>query len=233
MTWPSRTVLAHEIATSRSRWREEPRWLNQHRAELTALAVQLYPADYRVPGIALLAPPEWLAAQPIELGSLASHLSERSQTAEVNGSEPESAAVRPMRTAELRFECYTSAIKHLSPPALFESRPSYRLLDVALPARRLEFGLATYFDKLDVCEALAHETAALCMIEGLAASSEKLRGSLPFRELIGDPFDPQRRAIIPAIATLTIRRRRYRPSLRFCYIGAIQRRWLSAEAPTV
>jgi len=34
-------------------------------------------------------------------------------------------------------------------------------------------------------------------------------GRLPFRDLIGDPFDPARRAIIPAISTLTVRLRRY------------------------
>jgi len=61
----------------------------------------------------------------------------------VDGSEPESGATRPLRTAGMRFERYSSAIKCLSPPALFESRPSYRLLGAALSARRLEFGIAT------------------------------------------------------------------------------------------
>jgi hypothetical protein len=100
-------------------------------------------------------------------------------------------------------------MKHLSPPALFESRPSYRLLNISLAKRQLEFGLAAYFDKLDICEALAHETAAVCMAQGLPSSPDALRGRLPFRDLIGDPFDLRRRAIIPAIATLTIRLRRY------------------------
>ncbi len=43
----------------------------------------------------------------------------------------------------------------------------------------------------------------------LAAPGHQLRGRLPFRELIADPFDPLRRAIVPAITTLTIRLRRY------------------------
>lgn len=198
-----------EIAASRLRWREERHWLNQHRSELATLVVQLYPAEYRLPGTAVLAPPEWLAAEPVELGSLALRLDEGPQAVEVDGSEPASEGTRPLRTAGVRFARYTSAIKHLSPPALFESRPSYRLLDVSLPSRRLEFGLAAYFDKIDVCEALAHETATACLAQGMPTSPEHLRGRLPFRELIGDPFDPRRRAIIPAIATLTIRRRRY------------------------
>lgn len=204
-----------EVVASQSRWLDERRWLNRHRAELAKMAVQLYRPGYRVPGIAMLAHPDWLATEPIELGSLALHLDEGPQTAEVRGSEPESAATRPLRAAGQRFERYTSAIEQLSPPALFESRPSYRLLDAAPAARRLEFGLGAYFDKLDICEALAHETAAVCMAEGLPASAEKLRGLLPFRELIGDPFEPQRRAIIPAVATLTIRRRCHRAEPSF------------------
>ncbi|MGH3932827.1 MAG: helix-turn-helix domain-containing protein [Pseudonocardiaceae bacterium] len=198
-----------QIAASRLRWRDERRWLNQHRSELAKLAVQLYPPEHRVPHTTVIAPPEWLPSEPLELGSLTLRLDEGSQITEVDGSEPESAAARPLRTAGLRFERYTSAMKHLSPPALFESRPSYRLLKAALSTRRIELGLANYFDKIDVCEAIAHETAAVCMVEGLSHSPESLQRKLPFRKLIGDPFDSQRRAIIPAIATLTIRLRRY------------------------
>jgi len=205
----SRDDASPVIAASRLRWREERRWLNQHRAELAKLAVQLYPLEHRVPHTTVIAPPEWLLAKPLELGSLALRLDEEPQTAEVDGSEPESAATRPLRTAGLRFERYTSAIKHLSPPALFESRPSYRLLDASMAVQRLEFGLGTYFDKIDVCEAIGHEAAAVCMAEGSPSPPEWLRGRLPFRELIGNPFDPRRRVIIPGIATLTIRLRRY------------------------
>ncbi|MGH3942045.1 MAG: helix-turn-helix domain-containing protein [Pseudonocardiaceae bacterium] len=204
-----RDDVSSEIAVSRLRWRDERRWLNQHRAELARLAVQLYPAEYRLPRTAVLAHPEWLAGGPVELDALALRLDERPQTVEVDGTEFESELTRPLRSTGARFERYTSAMKHLSPPALFESRPSYRLLDISLAARRLEFGLGAYFDKLDVCEALAHEVAAVCMGEGLPCSPERLRGRLPLRELISDPFDLGRRAVIPGIATLTIRLRRY------------------------
>jgi transcriptional regulator with XRE-family HTH domain len=210
----ARRLVSHdsaspEITASRLQWRNERRWLNQHRSELAKLVAQLYPAEHRVPRAALLALPDWLPAEPVELGSLALRLDERPQTAVVDGSEAESEATRPLRTAESRFERYTSAIKHLSPPTLFESRPSYRLLDLSLATRRLEFGLANYFDKIDVCEVLAHEVAGVCMAKGVPSVPDPLGGRLPFRALIGDPFDPQRRAIIPAIATLTIRLRRY------------------------
>ncbi|MGH3913140.1 MAG: helix-turn-helix domain-containing protein [Pseudonocardiaceae bacterium] len=205
----SRNDASPEIAASRLRWCEERRWLHQHQPQLATLARQLYPAEYRLPHTGLLARPEWLLPEPVELASLTLRLDERPQTVGVNGSEPESEAVRPLRTAGVRFERYTSAMKHLNPPTLFKGGPGYRLLDASLASRRLEFGLAGYFDMIDVPEALTHEIAAVCIVEGLPRSAESLRGRLPFRELVGDPFDLHRRAVIPGIATLTIRLRRY------------------------
>jgi hypothetical protein len=143
------------------------------------------------------------------LGLLQLVLDENPQTVAVDGKEPETTPVRPLRASDARYDSYTSAVKHLDPPSLFESRPSYRLLDVSTPQLRLKFGLAAYFDKLDVSEALGHEMALACMADDMPASAGQLQGRLPFRDLIGDPFDPQRRAIIPAITTLTIRLRRY------------------------
>jgi hypothetical protein len=94
---------------------------------------------------------------------------------------------------------------------LSESRPSYRLLSASIPKGELGFGLAAYFDKLDVAEAVGHELAAACMgrWRDPPSSAELLQGLLPFRSLVGDPFDMTGRAIIPAVTTLTIRLRRY------------------------
>ena len=197
------------IAASRGRWRAQRRWLNQHRSDLAKLAVDLYPAEHRVPRTPLIAAPGWIPAGPVPLRSVQLGLDENRQTMAVSGKEPETEPVRPLRAEGARFDCYTSAIKHLDPPTLFESRPSYRLLDVSPAAGTLNFGLAAYFDKLDVSEALGHEMAIACMAGDMPAAADQLRGRLPFRDLVDDPFDPQRRAIIPAITTLTIRLRRH------------------------
>jgi len=73
----------------------------------------------------------------------------------------------------------------------------------------MRFGLAAYFDKLDVSEAVGHELAAACLAHGAEPprTADALRDALPFRSLVGDPFDPTRRAVLPAITTLTIRLR--------------------------
>lgn len=135
-----REDASSDIAASQFRWRNERRWLNQHRSELAQLAVRLYPAEHRVPRTPLIAHPDWLPGEPVDLDALALQLDERPQTTAVNGSEPESALTRPLRTAGSLFERYTSAIKHLSPPALFESRPSYRLLIPRRPNRHRHGG---------------------------------------------------------------------------------------------
>lgn len=200
---------APAIAESRGRWRAQRAWLNEHRSVLAKLAVDLYPAESRVPRTPLIAGEGWVPDKPLPLREMSLSLDEQPQSTPVTGREPETEQVRPLRAPDVRFDSYTAAIKNLNPPALFESRPSYRLLDASVADRRLGFGLAAYFDKLDVSEALAHEMAAACMTHGVPDSADGLRGKLPFRELLGDPFDPARRAIIPAITTLTIRLRRY------------------------
>lgn len=198
-----------ELAVSRGRWRSERTWLNQHRSDLAKLAVAIYPPECRIPRTPLVSAAGWIPSAPIPLRTLALSLNETPLTSAVTGKEPETEAVRPLRTPSVRFDSYTTAIKHLSPPALFESRPSYRLMGASVLDRKLRFGLATYFDKLDVSEALGHEMALICMNEGIPTSPAALQGKLPFRELIGDPFDTSRRAVIPAITTLTLRLRRY------------------------
>ncbi|MGH3766391.1 MAG: helix-turn-helix domain-containing protein [Pseudonocardiaceae bacterium] len=207
----SRTELDAAVAVDQARWRQERRWLNQHRSELARLAVQLYPAEHRVPDTTLIAGSGWIADEPAELRSLQLTLDEQPHAVGIDGSEAETLPTRPLCAPGQWFDRYTSAIRHLDPPRLFESRPSYRLLSDQLDAGTLHFGLAAYFDKLDVSEALGHELALASLRERQVVpnSVEPLRDELPFRTLIGDPFDPARRAIIPAVTTLTIRLRRF------------------------
>jgi transcriptional regulator with XRE-family HTH domain len=209
---PRRPAVADDadstIARSRGRWRAQRHWLNQHRFELAQLAVRWYAPERRLPRTSLIAATGWLPESPLELDSIQLRLQEGPQEVMVTGKEPETLAVRPLRATDYPFDCYASAVKHLDPPQLFESRPSYRYLGGSVTSGAMDFGLAAYFDKLDVSEALGHEMAVACM-DRIPVDAEELAGLLSFRELIGDPFDPLRRAIIPAITTLTVRLRRY------------------------
>jgi transcriptional regulator with XRE-family HTH domain len=197
------------VSASRGRWRAERTWLNQHRFDLAKVAVGLYAPESRVAGTTLITAPGWLMPCPLLLRSVRLELDEEPRNKQVTGREQASSAVRPLRSRDAVFDSYTAAIKHIDPPALLENRPCYRLLECAVADKRLKFGLAAYFDKLDISEALGHEIAALCMPDGIQVSGSDLQDKLPLRQLIGDPFDLQRRAVVPAITTLTVRLRRY------------------------
>jgi transcriptional regulator with XRE-family HTH domain len=201
--------LPAEVQASQAAWRSERRWLNEHRSALARLAAQLYPAELRIPRSPILAAANWQLPRPLPLDAVSLQLDESPYPTVVDGSETASEPTRPLRARGCRFDRYTAAVRHLEPPRLFESRPSYRLLDGDLSRGALGFGVAAYFDKLDTCEAVGHELAVACMADGIPRSPKVLAGRLPFRDLIGDPFDTGQRAVVPAITTLTIRLRRY------------------------
>jgi hypothetical protein len=186
------------------RWRAARAGLNRRRHLLTEAAGRLYPDAARVGTTALLCRPEWIPARPLGLDEVRLTWAAHPPAAAVTGTEPESAHVRPPRADGGQYPGYADAIAALDPPALFENRPSYRLLAAGFTGGggRMDLALGRYFDGVNVGEALAHEFAgARPEPPGPAAA-----GSLPFRELAGDPCHLSRRSAMCAITTLTVRR---------------------------
>src|SRR5262249_35064461 len=147
-------------------------------------AAALYPPGYRIKRTPLIAPHSWLPAEPVDLADIDLTWVPDAPLLRVTGGEPEAQPVRPMRVPGHQYDRYTSAIRYLDPPSLFENRPSYRLLGLAWTGitGAMRFGLATYFDKLDVSEAVGHELARV----RLHADGDVSLRDLPFRSLIGD-----------------------------------------------
>lgn len=200
-------VANESVGDDQRHWRMVRRTLNAHRNELSNAAKLLYPQHSGVLGV--LSRPEWIADSPIPLDRIQLSWHGRLDTPRIIGAEPQSSDVRPFASVGTRFERYSRAIKAIERPTLFENRVSFRLADVEWTSNGayLGFGYTTYFDMVDVCEAAAHELTA-AWLEG--GSSGEWLGSptwsrLPFRSLIGDPFDLTRRALLPSIDTLTIR----------------------------
>lgn len=185
-------------------WRAARADLNRRRHLLTQTAARLYPDAARVGTTALLCRPGWIPSQPLGLDEVRLAWAEHPPAAAVTGAEPASAQLRPRRADGSRYPGYADAIAALDPPALFDNRPSYRLLaaDLNGGAGQLDLSLGRYFEGVNTGEALAHELArAWPGAPGPAAA-----GSLPFRELAGDPCDLSRRSAMSAITTLTLRR---------------------------
>jgi hypothetical protein len=167
-------------------WTQARAYLNAHRHDLGRIASGLYPDAPRVEGTALLARPEWIPDAPLPLESV---------RLAWEPDPPSPAVADPDDGLPGGYRTYAQAMASLAPPRVFEDRLSYRLLEADLTIPRLAFGPSHYFAGLNVGEAVAHELAANA--NGRA---------LPLRRRIGDPCDLSRRAVLPAITTLTVTR---------------------------
>jgi hypothetical protein len=213
---------------SQEQWRRVRGFLNARRHDLARSVQHRYPPSWRVAGTPMLARPDWIPGVPIPLDQVTLSWrpggNARSPGAPppggplLDGTGPESAAVRPWRDDGRRFGSYSAALGALTRPALFENRACYRLLGVrAAPgATSLEFGPGRYFEMINTGEAVAHEYAAAALAaspEGGPAADDPrasptpypAAGELPLRSLIGDPTDLRRRPVMAAVATLVLR----------------------------
>lgn len=174
--------------------------LRRHRYELALCASEeLYPGVDRLAGTPLLTSQTWSPPVPIPLERIALDLD-----LEADPSFPITAG----KFGEFRDERYSDLVGRLAAPAVFENRPTYRLLSADLLSARpvMAFALGRYFDGIDTGEAVAHEYAA-----------QKL-GHYPessLRLAIGSPVDPSRRPANVAVSALTIRRDRTGGDARF------------------
>ena len=211
-----RSHVTHELAStgkavrddtvrdSQERWLRVRGFLNTGRYELARSAQDLYPAAFRVAGTPLIARPEWLAETPVPLDQVTLSWRPDAPARGVDGTGPQSEAVRPLREAGSRFGCYADALGALSRPGLFENRVCYRLLEATASsgAASLGFGLGQYFDAINTCEAVAHEYAAARLAGDGAPPA---MSDLPLRSEIGDPTNLTRRPAAVAICTLVLR----------------------------
>lgn len=166
--------------------------IQRRRLEMTHDAATGYPSLLSVDGTDLLVPPQWLPPRPLALDRVDLEWSTARLRPAVIGADPVTAGVRPVRADGRRYSTYAEAIGELAPPAMFEDRPTYRLLNADLAGKtpKLTFSRGMYFDQMNVGESAAHEY---------------LIGGNTLRSAIGDPTDPARRPVAVAISTLTVR----------------------------
>lgn len=136
------------VAASQQAWRAVRSHLIRHRTQLAQQVVRLYDPEWRLPHAPALAPPSWLPSRPVPIEAVTLEWVAAPPRPAITGHEAELRPVLPLRTPGHAFRQYTSAMRYLSPPALFENRPSYRLLGVSWEPSgqgKLQFGLATFF----------------------------------------------------------------------------------------
>lgn len=150
-----------------------------------------------VEGTPLLSTPRWLPDAPIPLGHIALRYTPDAAFSGITGTEPTIQQLLPVRADATRYHTYSEAVAALAAPGIFENRYTYRLLRADLQASpHMVFGRGSYFDGINVGDAVAHEFTT-------AIHSEIT--TQDFRVAIGDPCDPARRPVNVALSTLTLR----------------------------
>ncbi len=206
------STLNLRVEQDQRQWRDTRQVLGSYRRTLAIVAERLYP-EFVVPGLentGVITHPSWLASEPVPLRSVVVDLDEHVRAPAITGSERESAQVRPLASAEQRYQRYSHAVRDLASPRLFENRLCFRVVGVdwTMPVAQLQFGAMCFFDSIDTNEALAHEMALHHLSRDHRGDVAVGRASwrrLAFRKLIGDPFDLARRPLMGSIGTLTIR----------------------------
>jgi hypothetical protein len=184
------------LTVSQNDWLRVRSYLREHRHALAVDAAGDYPAVPRMAGAPLLAAPGWQLAGPVPLDDIELEFIPRPQPAEAGPALGEVVApLLPERPDGTRYRSYSDALRDLAAPAVFENRPTYRLIEADLGKGRLAFTRGRYFDGVDTGEAAAHEYAAT----RLGARPAGLRAR------IADPCDLGRRPVNLAITTLTLR----------------------------
>jgi hypothetical protein len=167
-------------------WMRGRRYLEEHRHELGVAAADEYPERLKLAGTPLLAAPRWRPIEPLPLNQIA---------CEFHPDAPRPAEL-PIGPIPDGYQTYAQAVAALDPPAVYEDRPTFRLLDADLtgptPTSRptLTFGLGSYFDGPNTGGAAAHEFVGQ---------------DRTLRRAVGDPTDLSRRPAILAISALTLR----------------------------
>jgi hypothetical protein len=188
------------LTASQNDWLRVRSYLHEHRHALAVDAAGDYPAERRMAGTPLLAAPEWQLAGPVPLDDIELEFIPRPQQAETGPALGEVVApLLPERPDGTRYQRYSDTLRDLAAPAVFENRPTYRLIEADLGKGRLAFTRGRYFDGVDTGEAAAHEYAATRL------SGWEDHRPAGLRARIADPCDLGRRPVNLAITTLTLR----------------------------
>jgi transcriptional regulator with XRE-family HTH domain len=202
---------APAVRRSQEGWHEVRRYLAEHGADLVAPARHLYEQLHFIGASDAFAHPDWVMPEPIDVQHLDLAWMPAAPPPSVAGTEPEARLCLPLHSPGHQYDRYSTAVRHLDRPRLFENRISYRLYSydraITDDVPTMRFSLGTYFDKVDVSETLVHEYAVASLDrQRRGRSLAPTLDELPFRALVGDPFGLVRRPVLPGVVTLTLRR---------------------------
>jgi len=206
-------------------WLRVTAFLNRHRYELAVRAAAGYPPGLRVAGTPLLAPPAWRPPAPVPLDGIRLEFRPDAPRPGVPDLADLAPYALPERADGTRYQRYSDVVAALAAPAVFENRPTYRLIEADLASAsgdggpRLAFGRGRFFDGVDAGGAAGHEYAArLGEVTGTvpgpdaggtaapaAAGARDAAVSCAYRAALGGPTGLARRSATMAASALTLR----------------------------
>jgi hypothetical protein len=193
---------------SEERWLQLTAYLNRDRHDLAVRAAAGYPPGLKVAGTPLLAPPAWRLPVPVPLDRVRLEFRPGAPRPDVPDLAALAPSALPERADGTRYQRYSDVVAALAAPAVFENRPTYRLIEADLagagaegdtrgePGPRLAFCRGRFFDGADASGAAGLEYAAAeC---GVAPGH-------PYRAALGGPAGLARRSASMATSALTLR----------------------------
>jgi hypothetical protein len=187
---------------SQDRWLRVAAAVRRDHHSLALRAAADYPPGWRLAGTPLLAPPGWRLPAPVPLGAVGLEFRPGAPAPAVPDLAVLTPDALPERADGTRYRRYSEVVAALAAPAVFENRPTYRLIEADLAdaaGPRLVFGRGRYFDGIDTGGAAGFEYAA--------GSSGGAGGSAAgaYRAALGGPAGLARRAATLAVSALTLR----------------------------
>jgi len=182
---------------SEEEWLRVHAFLNRNRHELAVRAGAEYPPDTRLAGTPLIAPPAWRLPAPVALDSIRLELRPDAPGPDSPDLAALAPSALPRRPDGTRYQRYSEAVGRLVRPAVFENRPTYRLVEADLAGAagpRLAFGRGRFFDGIDAGGPAGHEYAAAVLGQtageapltaDVPPTGESTAGDGPFRAALG------------------------------------------------
>lgn len=205
-----RALDERAVSVSQERFRATRTSLRARAGVLSDLAADLHisarPSLRRIGGTSMLIEDRLEPATPLPLASVRIDW-DASDPPEYPELRSLARRTLPRQTRWRRFASYAAALESLMKPALFENRPSFRVVDAdwrSAGGPRLVLGRGDYFDLIDQADPLVHELLAATH---RSTSSRPSWRKLPMRaQLKADPFSFADRVALVSVGTLTIRR---------------------------
>ena len=204
---------------SEEQWLRVTASLNRDRYDLAVRAAADYPPDLRMAGTPLLAPPAWRLPAPVPLDGIRLEFRPGAPRPDVPDLTALAPYALPERADGSRYRRYSDVVGALARPAIFENRPTYRLVEADLAGEagpRLVFGRGRFFDGIDTGGAASHEYAAARLGEvtgvvtgspqaGAGAAVRSAPARCAYRAALGGPTSLTRRSASMATSALTLR----------------------------